>query len=235
MSKDLKVLDLFCCQGGASEGYRQAGYTPTGVDKDPQKHYPFKFYQSDALVFLADLIENGEIEQFDLIHASPPCQDFSKLKGLIAKKHGNLIEPIRELLIVSDRDYVIENVPFSPLINPITLCGTMFGLQVIRHRWFETKPVLWFPPAQCKHIGKASSTRINGERKKETLENYEHITVVGKGFIVKDARIAMGISWMTGAGLSQAIPPAYTKWIGEEIKNIRKENVNASINPMRAI
>src|SRR5271166_1559930 len=118
-----RILDLFCCAGGAAMGYAQAGFEVVGVDISPQPNYPFLFVQADALK-----LDMQYLATFDALHASPPCQSYSDL----AKRNGNgdkwprLIEPVREMFIRSGRPYVIENVEGAPLINPVVLCGTMF-------------------------------------------------------------------------------------------------------------
>ncbi len=140
-------------------------------------------------------------------------------KGLSNGKHPDLVGVTRDTLMALGKPYVIENVPGAPLINPIKLCGTMFDLRVIRHRLFETAPVLWWPPRPCQHWGKTNSSvrKPNGVRKLWSFDDCELLCVTGKGFRVSDGRLAMGIDWMTGKELSQAIPPAYTEWLGREI------------------
>jgi len=216
---DERILDLFCRAGGASVGYCRAGFGYiVGVDIEPQKRYPFEFVQGDALEFLA---EHGQ--DFDVIHASPPCQVYSVTKSLTTKKHPDLVAKTRELLLEVGKPYVIENVPGAPLDNPLMLCGTMFGLRVIRHRLFEIWPeTIWFPPFACNHWGKRAPT-FRGEQKaagikngdKTFLDKFDFITVAGSCFLKQDAQIAMDIDWMTGAELAQAIPPAYTEYIGK--------------------
>ena len=141
-----KLLDLYCCAGGAALGYHRAGFDVTGVDIDPQPNYPYGFMQADALA-----LDDDFLARFDAIHASPPCQAFSDL----AKRNGNaadwpdLIGGTRDLLESAGKPWVIENVEGAPLLSPIVLCGTMFpGLRVIRHRLFETS----FPAEQPRHI-----------------------------------------------------------------------------------
>jgi DNA (cytosine-5)-methyltransferase 1 len=141
---NLKLLDLFCCAGGAAEGYSRAGFEVVGVDIKPQPHYPHTFIQADALTLKRDFMAS-----FDAIHASPPCQSYSDL----AKRNGNadewprLVEPVREMLIRSGLPYIIENVEGAPLLNPAVLCGTMFkDLRVLRHRLFETSFPVMVPP-----------------------------------------------------------------------------------------
>ena len=127
----MRILDLFCCAGGSAKGYANAGFDVVGVDVEPQPHYPYEFHQSDALSFPFD--------GFDAIHASPPCQGYSVTRAMHqGKQHPMLIESTRARLVSSGLPYVIENVPGAPLQNPVTLCGEMFGLRVIRHRLFES-------------------------------------------------------------------------------------------------
>jgi len=195
-------------------GYHQAGFRVVGVDINPQPHYPFEFRQGDAIEYI---YAHGH--EFDLIHASPPCQVYSVTSALSTGNHPDLVEPTRRALQAVGRPYVIENVPGAPLENPLMLCGTMFDLRVIRHRLFETSPVIWWPPAQCRHIGRASSAGRGGKNGylPGTLENFAYITVIGNDYIADDGRRAMGIDWLPKNRLSQAIPPAYTKWIGEQM------------------
>jgi DNA (cytosine-5)-methyltransferase 1 len=148
LRKKPRLLDLFCCAGGAGVGYSRAGFEVVGVDINPQPRYPFEFVQADALNLDADFIAT-----FDAIHASPPCQSYSDL----AKRNGNahewprLIEPVRELLVSTGLPYVIENVDGAPLIDAVVLCGTMFPrLRVLRHRLFEANFTILTPPHQ-KH------------------------------------------------------------------------------------
>jgi DNA (cytosine-5)-methyltransferase 1 len=211
----VKCLDLFCKAGGCTKGYQMAGFHVTGVDIEPQPRYVGdKFILGDALEVLTGMIKSGEVEEFDLIHASPPCQTYSVTKSLHKKTHPELIEPTRELLKVTGKPYVIENVVGAPLINPLMLCGTMFpGLRVYRHRLFECNPPIWFPPVACNH----SFSMPTSKGEYHTLEKYEFITCVGHNFQAEAGRIAMGIDWMTRDELAQAIPPAYTKWIGEQM------------------
>jgi DNA (cytosine-5)-methyltransferase 1 len=211
----MKLLDLFCGAGGGAMGYYKAGFTEIiGIDHRKQKRYPFEFVQSDAMEILQD---TEFLKQFDLIHASPPCQRYScstKANGT-AENHPDLLPKVRELLIKSEKPYVIENVPGAPMVNYLNLCGTMFkGLNVIRHRWFECNPLLIIPPACCNHYKK---TVKQGRR--DDWDKVFHC-VVGEFSDIKAARIAMGIDYMTVKELAQAIPPAYTEFIGNQIKNL---------------
>lgn len=201
----MKALDLFCKAGGTSMGLHRAGFTVTGVDIEPQKRYPFEFVLGDALEYCA---KHGH--KYDLIVAGPPCQLYSVTFALSNGNHPDLVGPTREALKATGKPYIIENVPGSPLENPIMLCGTMFPeLRIIRHRLFECWPVIWFPPAPCCHWSKISE---NG-----------FCTMFGRGTTKEKGggkdmwQRASGINWMTVAELSQAIPPAYTEWLGHEM------------------
>lgn len=214
------LLDAFCGAGGAAMGYYRAGFDVVGVDIVPQPRYPFEFNQGDALEFIA-----AHGHKFDVIHASPPCQVYSVTSSLSTGDHPALIEPTRAALAKSGRPYVIENVPGSPLKNPLVLCGTMFGLRVIRHRLFETAPPIWFAPGHCQHIGRVAPI-FWGDLIKAgyqpgagtVLDKFQYISVAGKNFLKRDGQIAMGIDWMSTAELAQAIPPAYTEYIGKKMR-----------------
>lgn len=209
----MRLLDLFCGAGGASMGYYLAGFDEiVGVDIAPMPRYPFDFVMGDALDYCK---QHGR--EFDIIHASPPCQAYSVTKSLSRKDHPDLVALTRQVLLETGKPFVIENVPGAPLINPLMLCGTMFGLRVIRHRLFETYPyTIWFPPASCRHDGRVSgSVRYDGRRR--DLENFDYLTVTGYNYVADYGRRAMGIEWMTMEELSQAVPPAYTRYIGEQI------------------
>jgi len=208
----MKLLDLFCGAGGAGMGYHLAGFDVVGVDINPQPNYPFEFHQADALEYLE---LHGH--EFDVIHASPPCQKFSIITRATGNehKHPDLIEPTRELLEMAGKPYVIENVMRAPLVNALKLCGTMFGLKVIRHRLFECNPPIYFSPTcQCKdkHTQIGGKHGFLGGTYQDKMEGY--ITVVGATFKREVGAWAMGIDWMSRKELSQAIPPAYTKYIG---------------------
>jgi DNA (cytosine-5)-methyltransferase 1 len=192
----MRLLDLFCGAGGAAVGYWRAG-----VDNRPQPNYPgrFEFVLTDALKYLA---KRGR--EFDLIHASPPCQAYCLLNHPHRKTHHpRYIEPLRELLEEMEVPYIIENVPGAPLEQPIRLCGAMFGLRVIRHRLFETSLPIGQPP-HIPHGG--------------TVKSGDYVTVAGHGGAgshrYRDWCDAMGIYWMSKSELKEAIPPAYTQWLG---------------------
>jgi len=189
-------------------GYYRAGFDDiTGVDNKPMPRYPFRFIQADALEYLA---EHGH--EYDVIHASPPCQRYTRAQNASKNSgaHPDLIEPIRNLLMLTKKLYVIENVIGAPLIDPKVLCGLSFGLRVRRHRLFETNFFFLVPPDQCKNedyyviFGNEVRERRHGEH-------------AGRKNKINEGRIAMGIEWMTRKELSEAIPPAYTEYIGKRI------------------
>lgn len=209
-----RLLDLFCCAGGAGTGYSRAGFEVVGVDLSPQPHYPFKFIQADALA-----LDAGFVASFDAVHASPPCQSYSDL----AKRNGNadawprLVEPVREMLIGSGLPYIIENVDGAPLLNAVVLCGTMFsGLRVLRHRLFESNFEI-VPPPHRKHPKVHTFDRRKSHYGK-TNEWTDFVQVTGGGnCTIAAARDAMGIDWMTKGEINESIPPAYTEFIGNEL------------------
>jgi DNA (cytosine-5)-methyltransferase 1 len=212
-----RLLDLFCGAGGCSEGYRRAGFEVVGVDINPQPNYPFKFWRSDALRFLQLDPPQDIASNFDAIHASPPCQAYSSLSGFTTKKYPELIEPVRELLQATGLPYVIENVVGAPLIDPVRLCGSSFGLGVWRHRLFEMShpPALVPPCSHREHPEPLDVTGTGGPPSKPRLDG-------GGGSSRKprnlaQAREAMGIDWMTREELSESIPPAYTEFIGNQL------------------
>ena len=211
----LLLLDLFCCAGGAARGYQMAGFYVVGVDIKPQPHYVGdEFFQGDALDFVARY--GGD---FYAIHASPPCQAYSTMtKGRWQETdHPKLIPATRRLLQASGKHWIIENVEGArkELITPTLLCGTMFGLeteagnQLQRHRYFETSFSLGLT-YPCSHNKKQSVGvygHAGGKSKRDGLVMFNTDTW----------REVMQIDWMNGAELAEAIPPAYTRWIGERI------------------
>ncbi len=211
-----RLLDLFCGAGGCSMGYHRAGFDVVGVDIKRQKRYPFEFVQADAIEYI---LAHGH--EYDIIHASPPCQFYSVTAPLSNGNHPDLVGPTRVALLEVGKPYVIENVVGAPLINPLMLCGTMFGLRVQRHRLFEIWPnPIWFPPHPCKHDGLATGNHLRRSGDTRTpgfKDGYNFITVAGNNYLVADGQLAMDIDWTTKAELSQAIPPAYTEWIGKQL------------------
>jgi len=205
-----KLLDLFCCQGGAGMGYHRAGFDVVGVDLFPQPRYPFAFHQRDAVEFLRI---HGK--RFDAIHASPPCQAFTNAQKLMGNEHPDFIAPTRELLLELGLPFVIENVPGAPLKDPFELCGSMFGLGTYRHRLFETNFYVDVPehPKHVARTTKMGRKPVDGEM----------MHVVGNFSGVEKAKRAMGIDWMNRDGLRESIPPAYSEYIGNylmaEVRN----------------
>lgn len=200
-----RLLDLFCCAGGAAMGYHRAGFDVVGVDIEPQPNYPFEFHQADALTF--------PLDGFDAIHASPPCQAYTALRGRQGdRKYPDLVDETRKRLRAANVPFVIENVPGAPLDNPIQLCGSGFGLSVLRHRLFETNFPVMSPG--CAHGGHAKKYRIR-QHGREYPTAFAYVYGGGQsGQTAAEWRDAMGIDWMTVDELSQAIPPAYTEHIG---------------------
>lgn len=216
-----KLLDLHCGEGGAGMGYHRAGFRVVGVDKKAQPRYPFEFHQADSLEYLA-----GHWREFDAFHASPVCKGYSLLAALYPdKQYPDEIADFRKALKETGKPYVIENVPTAPLRDYVMLCGSMFGLRVYRHRLFECNPVILFSPMTCNHWGKASGNKSVKAEKRVTpnLIDFEILTVTGHDFILSHAREAMGIDWMSQAGISQAVPPVYTEWIGKQLIGVIHE------------
>lgn len=217
-----KLLDGFCKAGGCTKGYQEAGFYVVGVDIEPQPNYcGDEFYQGDAFKF----IEKYGAD-FDIIHTSPKCQHGTGIQHLAVARNGsypqheNQIPLLRELLRKIGKPYVIENVNGSRkyLVNPIMLCGNSFGLKTYRHRWFEIWPFWFLAPSHIAHQDKTPSAG-NG------ISPKGFISICGTGGvrgmtsqqIVDYWSMAMGINWMTREELAEAIPPAYTKWIGEQL------------------
>lgn len=193
------ALDLFCGAGGASMGLHRAGFDVVGVDIEPQPRYPFRFIQACALSF--------GLDQFDFVWASPPCQAFTAYRrrpNHVAER-PNLIPNMRETL--ASKLHCIENVPSAPLNDPVTLCGSMFGLDVRRHRGFELSFKLTAPPCEHHKQTPRFPQATNRKNKRSTVE-------VGVWRIpLATQRAAMGIDWMELEELSEAIPPAYSEFI----------------------
>jgi DNA (cytosine-5)-methyltransferase 1 len=185
-------------------GYHQAGFDVTGIDNRPQPHYPFTFILGDALEYVA-----AHGHEYDAIHASPPCQAYSEATPMAHRgNHPDLIEPTRELLAASGKPFVIENVENARalLINPVMLCGTMFGLNMWRHRYFEIWPFWVMSPATCNHSELPVLITGTTRRKPEDGGRME--------YSAQQCRDASGLHWMTRKEMDEAIPPAYTAWIG---------------------
>lgn len=205
-----RLLDLFSCQGGAGYGYWLAGFHVTGVDIRPQPLHPchdgMEFVHSDAFAYLAE-----HAHEFDAVHASPPCRAYTKAKGGVAAnyRHPDLVEDVRSALRETGLPYVIENVPGAPLVDPVTLCGAMFGLRTYRHRLFELGGwgIGLEAPEHPVHVARVAKM---GRRAKEG----EFLSVVGNFAGIEEARNVMEMPWANGDGLRQGIPPRYTEWVG---------------------
>ncbi len=189
-----RLLDLFCGPGGAAVGYQRAGFEVVGVDNKPQRFYPFDFHLVDALEF--------PLEGFDAIHASPPCQAFSRLNRVWGYDYPNLIPATRERLESLNVPWVIENVPEAPLEKPSIICGVSLGLKIIRHRAFETNWDLVVPP--CTHIVRGDKLGL-------------YVSMSYYPYCESDYREAMDCGWITNKEFRQAIPPAYTEFIGKQM------------------
>jgi DNA (cytosine-5)-methyltransferase 1 len=209
----LRLLDLFCCQGGASAGYTAAGFEVFGVDIDPQPRYPFPFGQWHALAVLDELVNNGgELVlhgRFDAVHASPPCQAHSNAQKIQGRAHPELIEPVRELLQQSGLPYVIENVRGAPLRDPVELCGAMFGLHTYRHRLFESNVPL-AAPLHPRHL--APTVKMG-----RPVREGDWYHAVGNFSNVGYVRRDLGTPWMNRDGLRESIPPVYAEHIGRQL------------------
>lgn len=215
-----RLLDLFSGAGGAAMGYHRAGFDVVGVDNRPQPRYPFEFHQLDAMTLafvdrgpaVDDHWRTVNLSRFDAIHASPPCQEHSITKNFTTTIHetGWMLAATRERLATSGVPWVIENVPGAPMRVDYKLCGCMFGLRRLRReRWFETS---WHgfdmrPP--CHHpepvITVAGHDVPSHQRK------------FGRTVSLDERKAAMGIDWMGRDELGQAIPPAYTEYLGAQL------------------
>ncbi len=212
-----RALDLFCGAGGATRGLQLAGFHVTGIDLNPQPSYiGDAFIRADAIEAMRVI----ELDLYDLVWASPPCQAHTQLRGLGKAKASDvdMIPAVREALLRQKEPppWVIENVVGAPLQNAVTLCGSMFGLAVRRHRLFEASFPIVPPPCSCRGrrniavYGKAPGHRLpDGVIRARSLAH---------------GRRSMGIRWMTWPELTQAIPPAYAGLIGRAALHARKAN-----------
>lgn len=206
-----KVLDLFSGAGGAAMGYWRAGFNVVGVDLEEHDDFPFRFMQGDALEVLADV---DYVRGFDLIHASPPCQAYSTATANKAK-HPDLVGPVRDLLVAADVPYIIENVPQAPLINPVRLCGSSFGLRVRRHRDFESN--LPLVGSKCDHKAQGQPVGVYGDHwDSREFFRPDGTKRGGKATSLEDGQHAMGIDWMNWEDLKESIPPIYTEHLGRQ-------------------
>lgn len=219
MSRPL-LLDLFCCEGGAAMGYHRAGFDVIGVDIVPQPRYPFPFIQADALN------PPFNIWPFDAIHASPPCQAYSVTRYSHSKEHPDVVAATRQLLEVSGLPWVIENVPGAPLRSPVTVCGASLNLTATdvdgdrlvlrRHREFESNVYLMTYECACRRY-RREGVQIGGVYGGGRSDRNNSWT--RGGYTPPKAQRAelIGCDHMTMHGLSQAVPPAYTEHIGQQL------------------
>lgn len=195
-----RLLDLFCGAGGAAEGYHRVGFDVVGVDIRPQPHYPFEFHQADALTF--------PLDGFDAIHASPPCQGYSRMRHLPwlqGKDYPLLIDAVWERLTKNGAPWIIENVEDASMPYSVVLCGNSLGVPVYRHRRFGSSHLLFAPPHQ-RHNRVITPGRMIKDRGR--VSSWE------RAIRLPDA---MGCPWMTQKEVSQAIPPAYTEYLGRQL------------------
>ncbi len=253
-----RLLDLFCGAGGVAKGYHDAGFDVVGVDNRPQPRYPYDFHLGDALDVLRRLLDplqgiqgqpNGVgmasgyyLDDFAAIHASPPCQGYSRMRHLPwlkGRTYPMLIDETIALLEQTGKTWVVENVEdaWKHMKGAIFLCGTMFSLKVYRHRLFLSNAWLWQPPHPAhKHVIGAERMLNNragpsddgwislpskcGMRR---WEKGQMASIAGNsvGAVggIEAAKAAMGIDWMRRHELAQAIPPAYTEYVGKQLMN----------------
>lgn len=228
-----KLLDAFCCEGGASMGFHRAGFDVFGVDlfrhRDTngklkgfrQQRYPFPSHQGDAIEFIT---EHGH--EYDVIAASPPCQLYSvSANAHKANHHPDLVGPTRDAILATGKPYIIENVPGAPLLDPVMLCGTMFDLRATdtdglrvwlkRHRLFESN-VFLVPPGGCFHPKDILCAGVygNGSPSRDAAKARADGYTPPSQTVRNDL---MGIDWMSRNGLSQSIPPIYTEFLGKQM------------------
>jgi len=219
-----RLLDLFCCEGRAARGYQRAGFYVVGVDLDPKfgKRYAGdEFHAGDAIEYLK---EHGH--EFDAVHASPPCQRYSITNAARQHDYPDLIGPTRDALVASGLPWVIENVVGAPLIEPITLCGRMFGLNATdddgtplvldRHRNIESNLTLTAP----NHLPHDKRVQVAGSYGGARRDKIEARTIRHGGYVPSKAvqEVLLDIGWMTQHGLYQSIPPVYSEWVGLQIR-----------------
>ena len=214
----MRLLDLFCCQGGAATGYLRAGFDVVGVDLEPQPLYPFDFHQRDALDVL-NRYANGDhpLGQVDAIHASPPCQGYSTMSNRHGSDVPQLIDDVRWYLEQIGVPWVIENVTGArqAMISPLMLHGGQFGLRLYRPRLFESNVLLMAPP-RAKRVGDAAAVYGRVEAKPRLLWTRKDGSEL-RSATLEEAREAMGMPWADWQGVREAIPPAYTEWIGGQL------------------
>jgi DNA (cytosine-5)-methyltransferase 1 len=215
--KQLRLLDLYCGAGGAGEGYRLAGFDVTGIDINPQPKNPHNFIQGDAIEYLS---EYGH--EYDAIHASPPCQAYTKAAKQWRKegrRYPDLISITRRLLQYTGKPWIIENVPGAPLLNPILLNGSVFNIRVHRPRLFETN----FPIAQPEVLPMTPVKMGRPIKEGDIIQPVGHFS--GVWYAAKE----MGLPWMGQSELAQAIPPVYTQYISKYLLQYLKMKVSNAV------
>ena len=214
MSTRPVLLDLFCGAGGAAMGYYRAGFDVVGVDIKPQPRYPFDFIQADAMTV--------SLVGFDFIHASPPCQHYSVTHKRSAHiVYPQLIEPMRGRLVASGKPWILENVVGAPMWHGTTLCGSMFGLPLQRHRRFDSSHWL-YSPGPCKHGGICYDI-TGGKVRHWRAHDRRGSRCESVNLGVDAGRAIMGMPWATLHGICEAIPPAYTEWLGRQLIEIVRQ------------
>ena len=224
------LLDLFCGAGGASVGYARAGFEVVGMDIRPQPRYPFEFVLGDALdlAFFREGRPTFAMRPIDVVHASPPCQAYSDTKTLHGYEYPDLVDPVRDRLRAAGLPYVLENVEGAPLRRQSTfdepdaagilVCGSAFGLRVRRHRLFESNVPL--EGLACRHVEQGTPIDVTGGGPSTKARTDGVGGRTRKPRTLAEARAAMGMDWGTRAELNQAIPPAYTEFVGRQILRV---------------
>lgn len=210
------MVDFFCGAGGATEGYKRAGFRVIGVDLFPMPNYcGDAFIQGDAIEVLGFLAKTGTLNgwRVDAAHASPPCQAYSPLNAYNRKDYPDLVAQTREGLTAAGFPFIIENVLQAPLQDPVMLCGAMFGLRVYRHRGFESSFSLKSPD-HPKHVARCVR---NGYLPDAAQFMSIHGGKHSKAWQRKAAEV-MGVPWMqTIPEVCEAIPPAYARYVGKQL------------------
>jgi DNA (cytosine-5)-methyltransferase 1 len=214
------LFDFMCCGGGAAKGYADAGFEVIGFDIEDQPKFPYTFYKWDVLKLDPDWIA----EKADGIHASPPCKTHTTMKRFSSKHHIDLVPQTRELLIATGLPYIIENVPGAPLRDPITLCGSSFGLYVRRHRLFESNFKL--ESLECRHAWQTATSPgfwPLAYHSGEPIATWSPVIGIfggGQGLGEGETELwrkHMKIDWLSKKQMSQAIPPPYTEFLGRQL------------------
>ena len=217
----MKILDLYCGAGGGAMGLHRAGFGVVGIDIKPQPNYPFEFIQADALEF--------DLEGYDAYWATPPCQAYSfaarrwRNSGI---EYPDLIKRTRDKLLRTNKPFVIENVVGAPIRKDLLLCGEMFGLKVIRHRIFEFRGLKVPQPKHKKHKGLVRDgyyVTVAGQGGNDSKHNYCKLRGLEGKTKLEVWQHAMDIDWMTKKELTQAIPPAYSEYIGKYLKEVMEK------------